>query len=87
MPLNRDAFTRYRLIDERLRRKPYPTLEQLIEHVSEGLDKVISRRTIQLDIQEMRYSQSLKLRPPSYLTVRPIATTIQIATILSITCL
>ena len=64
MPLNRDAFTRYRLIDERLRRKPHPTLEQLIEHVGEGLDKAISRRTIQLDIQEMRYSQSLKFEAP-----------------------
>ena len=64
MPLNRDAFTRYRLIDERLRRKPHPTLEQLIDHVSENLDKTISRRTIQLDLQEMRYSQSLKFEAP-----------------------
>jgi predicted DNA-binding transcriptional regulator YafY len=64
MPLNRDAFTRYRLIDERLRRKPYPTLEDLISHVSEHEDKPIGRRTIQLDIQEMRYSQSLKFEAP-----------------------
>jgi predicted DNA-binding transcriptional regulator YafY len=64
MPLNRDAFTRYRLLDERLRKKPHPTLENLIEHVSENLDKPISRRTIQLDIQEMRYSQALKFEAP-----------------------
>jgi predicted DNA-binding transcriptional regulator YafY len=64
MPLNRDAFTRYRLIDERLRRKPSPTLEQLIEHVSGGLDKPVSKRTVQLDLQEMRYSQALKFEAP-----------------------
>ena len=64
MPLNRDAFTRYRLIDERLRRKPYPTLENLIEHVGDNLDKPVSKRTIQLDLQEMRYSQSLKFEAP-----------------------
>ena len=64
MPLNRDAFTRYRLIDERLRRKPHPTLEDLIAHVSEHLDKPVSKRTVQLDLQEMRYSQSLKFEAP-----------------------
>ena len=64
MPLNRDAFARYRLIDERLRRKPYPTLEDLIAHVSENEDKPIGKRTIQLDLQEMRYSQSLKFEAP-----------------------
>ena len=64
MPLNRDAFTRYRLIDERLRRKPNPTLEELIAHVSENLDKPVSKRTVQLDLQEMRYSQSLKFEAP-----------------------
>jgi predicted DNA-binding transcriptional regulator YafY len=64
MPLNRDAFTRYRLLDERLRKKPHPTLENLIEHVSENLDKPVSRRTVQLDIQEMRYSQALKFEAP-----------------------
>jgi predicted DNA-binding transcriptional regulator YafY len=64
MPLNRDAFTRYRLIDERLRRKPNPTLEALINHVSEQLDKPVSKRTVQLDLQEMRYSQSLKFEAP-----------------------
>jgi predicted DNA-binding transcriptional regulator YafY len=64
MPLNRDAFTRYRLIDERLRRRPSPTLEQLINHIGEHLDRPVSRRTVQLDIQEMRYSQSLKFEAP-----------------------
>jgi predicted DNA-binding transcriptional regulator YafY len=64
MPLNRDAFTRYRLIDERLRHKPNPTLEELIVHISENLDRPVSKRTVQLDLQEMRYSQSLKFEAP-----------------------
>ena len=64
MPLNRDAFTRYRLIDERIRRRPSPTLEELIAHLSEHLDRPVSKRTVQLDLQEMRYSQSLKFEAP-----------------------
>ncbi|MBS1619322.1 MAG: WYL domain-containing protein [Bacteroidetes bacterium] len=64
MSLNKDAFARYRLIDERMRKKPDPRLEDLIKYVSEHLDKPVSRRTIQLDIQEMRYSQALKFMAP-----------------------
>ena len=64
MPLNRDAFARYRLIDERLRRQPEPTLDDLIAYVSENLDVPMSRRTVQFDIQEMRYSRSLKFEAP-----------------------
>lgn len=64
MSLNKDAFTRYRLLDERLRKKPTPTLEDLLSYVSEALDKPVSRRTIQLDIQEMRYSQALRFEAP-----------------------
>jgi predicted DNA-binding transcriptional regulator YafY len=64
MPQNRDAYTRYRMIDVRLRKKPYPHLEDLIECVSEGLDKPVSIRTVQLDLQEMRYNQSLKFNAP-----------------------
>lgn len=64
MPLNRDAYSRYRLIDLRLRKKPYPTLEQLIDYLSDNLDKKISKRTVQLDLQEMRYSQALNFNAP-----------------------
>ena len=64
MPLNREAYTRYRLIDTRLRKKPYPSLEELIEYVCDNLDKTVSRRTIQLDLQEMRYNQLLKFNAP-----------------------
>lgn len=64
MPLNRDAYTRYRLIDLRLRKKPYPHLEELIEYICEKLDKPVSKRTVQLDLQEMRYNQSLNFNAP-----------------------
>lgn len=64
MPLNREAYTRYRLIDTRLRKKPHPHLEELIEYVSEKFDKPVSRRTIQLDLQEMRYNQALNFNAP-----------------------
>lgn len=64
MPLNRDAYSRYRLIDVRLRKKPYPQLEELHWYLEEKLDKRISRRTVQLDLQEMRYSSLLGFYAP-----------------------
>ncbi len=64
MPQNRDAYTRYRMIDVRLRKKPHPHLEDLIGCLSEGLDRPVSKRTVQLDLQEMRYNQSLKFSAP-----------------------
>jgi predicted DNA-binding transcriptional regulator YafY len=64
VPLNREAYSRYRLIDVRLRKKPYPHLEELIDYVCENMDKPVSRRTIQLDLQEMRYNQSLNFNAP-----------------------
>ncbi len=64
MPLNRDAYSRYRAIDYRLRKKPYPQLEELIDFVSGKLDNPVSKRTIQLDLQEMRYNQNLNFNAP-----------------------
>ena len=64
MPLNRDAYTRYRLLDARIRKKPHPTLDDLIEYIQEHTDKLVSRRTVQLDLQEMRYNQSLGFNAP-----------------------
>lgn len=64
MPLNRDAYSRYRLIDSRLKKKPFPTLEELIDFVGEQVDKAVSKRTIQLDLQEMRYNQALGFNAP-----------------------
>ena len=61
MPVNRNALIRYKTIDNCLRRRHVKwTLDDLINACSDalyeytGVDKVISRRTIQLDIQMMR---------------------------------
>lgn len=61
MPVNRNALIRYKTIDTCLR-NPYRrwTLEDLMDACSdalyeyEGIDKGISKRTIQMDIQMMR---------------------------------
>lgn len=61
MPVNRNALIRYKTIDNCLRRRNRRwTLEDLIQACSdalyeyEGIDKGISRRTVQMDIQMMR---------------------------------
>ncbi len=64
MPLNHDAYARYRLIDTRLRQKPSPGLDNLLEYVAENLDKPMGRRTLQFDLQEMRYNQALNFNAP-----------------------
>ncbi len=66
MPKNKDALSRYRWIDERLRNKrlPKPTLDVLIAYVSEKMDASISTRTIQKDIQDMRQDPELNYMAP-----------------------
>lgn len=66
MPLNKDALTRYRLIDQRLRNTmlPRPSVEELIRYVSDRLDKTISRRTILSDIKAMREDPDLNYEAP-----------------------
>ncbi|PUZ22038.1 Predicted DNA-binding transcriptional regulator YafY, contains an HTH and WYL domains [Chitinophaga costaii] len=66
MPKNKDAVSRYRWIDERLRNKrlPKPTLEHLIGFVSEKMGKDISTRAIQQDIYDMRNDQELAYFAP-----------------------
>jgi predicted DNA-binding transcriptional regulator YafY len=64
MPLNHDAYTRYRLIDTRLRKSPPPQLEDIMDYLTKHLNRQISRRTLQWDIQEMRYSQALNFSAP-----------------------
>lgn len=61
MPVNRNALLRYRTIDQCLcNRQRRWTLEDLIEacsealHEYEGINKAVSQRTIQMDIQLMR---------------------------------
>lgn len=61
MPVNRNALVRYRTIDNCLRnRQRRWTLEDLIDACAqslyeyEGIDKGVSRRSVQMDIQMMR---------------------------------
>jgi len=61
MPVNRNALIRYRTLDNCLRNKYKKyTLEDLVDACSEalyeyeGIDKGVSRRTVQMDIQAMR---------------------------------
>lgn len=70
MPVNRNALIRYKTIDACLRNKYRRwTLEDLIDACSdalyeyEGIDKGISRRTVQMDIQMMR-SEKLGYNAP-----------------------
>lgn len=70
MPVNRNALIRYKTIDNCLRNKYRRwTLEDLIKACSdalyefEGINKGISRRTIQMDIQMMR-SEKLGYNAP-----------------------
>jgi predicted DNA-binding transcriptional regulator YafY len=66
MPKNKDALSRYRWIDERLRNKRLkkPSLDDLIEYVSKKMDANISVRTIQKDIQDMRHDPELNYHAP-----------------------
>lgn len=66
MPKNKDALSRYRWIDERLRnkRQPKPTLEDLITYISDKMEASISTRTIQKDIQDMRHDPELNYHAP-----------------------
>lgn len=70
MPVNRNALIRYKTIDTCLRNKYRRwTLQDLIDACSdalyeyEGIDKGISRRTVQMDIQMMR-SEKLGYNAP-----------------------
>lgn len=70
MPVNRNALIRYKTIDTCLRNRYRKwTLEDLIDACSdalyeyEGIDKGISRRTVQMDIQMMR-SEKLGYNAP-----------------------
>jgi predicted DNA-binding transcriptional regulator YafY len=68
MPKTKDAVSRYRWIDERLRNKRLrkPTLDDLIEYVSRKMDATISVRTIQKDIQDMRHDPELNYNAPIF---------------------
>lgn len=54
MPKNKDASTRYRIIDQYLRRTPFAKTKRLAEVCSERLGIPVAQRTIQKDISDMR---------------------------------
>lgn len=69
MPVNRNTLLRYKTIDRMLRKGRKATLEELIDACNEALYEVndygeVSRRTVQNDIREMRYSQALGYYAP-----------------------
>lgn len=56
MPLNKNAYNRYIVIDRMLRNKmrPYPTMQQLVEACNERLSIDTKPNTIQKDIERMK---------------------------------
>ena len=63
---NKNALTRYRLIDNRMtiRQKTAPSLQELVDYVSEKMGAPISVASIQKDIYAMRYDESLGFNAP-----------------------
>lgn len=69
MPINRKALMRYKVIDRMLRHGKEATLDELVYACTDELRKEISygsvsRRTVQHDLQEMRYSEALGYYAP-----------------------
>jgi predicted DNA-binding transcriptional regulator YafY len=66
MPYNKDAYSRYKLIDTTLRRKQksFPSLDEIVAYISNKLGKPVSARTIQQDIYDMRYDSNLGFDAP-----------------------
>lgn len=69
MPINRNALIRYKTIDRMVRNGRKATLEELMNACSDALldyngQSSVSRRTIQHDLQEMRYSEALGYYAP-----------------------
>lgn len=69
MPVNRNTLLRYKTIDRLLRGGREATLEEIIDACNDALYDCngygeVSKRTIQNDIREMRYSQALGYYAP-----------------------
>lgn len=66
MPKNKEAYTRYRLIDEALKnkQKPFPSLEELAEKCESLLGKRVSESTMQKDLYAMRFDEGLNFQAP-----------------------
>lgn len=69
MPINRNTLLRYKTIDRMLRNGRRATLQELIDACNDALYEhngygEVSRRTVQHDIEEMRYSRELGYYAP-----------------------
>lgn len=66
MPVNKEAFLRYRIIDGLLQSKvkPYPTMDDLIDSLEDKLGKPFSVSTIQKDIKAMKEDDLLGYHAP-----------------------
>ncbi len=66
MPLNKDALTRYRVIDNCLndRWRRYPTLENIADACSRALGRTISTSTIEKDLTAMKNGMPNGARAP-----------------------
>lgn len=63
---HKNSFARYRLIDNRMtmKQKPIPSLQEIVDYVSEKLGTPISVSSIQKDLKAMRYDESLGFKAP-----------------------
>lgn len=64
MPKNKDAYSRYKIIDQKLRQRDYVKTSELAEICSDRLGIPISIRTIQKDIKDLMKDTSLKIYAP-----------------------
>jgi predicted DNA-binding transcriptional regulator YafY len=64
MPANKDAVSRYRIIDRELRRWRLLSSQQLAERCSSQLGREVSKRTIQKDIVDMKEDMALCFNAP-----------------------
>jgi predicted DNA-binding transcriptional regulator YafY len=66
MPVNKDALSRYHIIDQILCDKTikFPSLKVLQKKLKERLNKSVSLRTIEEDIRDMRYNENLNYKAP-----------------------
>ncbi len=66
MPLNKNAYLRYQVIDECLTKRSmkYPSPEKLLEQIERILDQRISKETLQKDIRDMKKSSYLGFDAP-----------------------
>jgi len=66
MPINKNAYLRYQIIDESLTKRSmkYPSSEKLLDEIERILDQRISQETLQKDIRDMKKSSDLGFYAP-----------------------